>query len=125
MVGEREQQRRQQRRFRREAEGERRVAGRVTGSRKVSEKLRAVRRTADVFLGRMDNEVIAEDIEHYIKECFGLNVDKIEELKIMTNQYKAFKVTLPINEREKLFNAELWPEDVIVDKYYNRSKSNL
>ena len=77
---------------------------------------------ADVFLGRMDNSITVDDINQYISDNFDIEAHKVEELKIKTDQYKAFKVTISINEREKLFNAELWPEDIIIDKFYNRSK---
>ena len=58
----------------------------------------------------------------YIVDNFEIEVSAIEQLKIKTDQYKAFKITVLMSERDKLFNSELWPEDVIVDKFYNRGK---
>ena len=114
VAGEKQKAHRQRQRFRKE------TSGRVTGSRKEVHQLRAVKRTADVFIGRMDNDVTIEEIKDYISVNFELNVLNMEQLVIKTDKYRAYKVTVNMNERDKLFNAELWPEDVIVDKFYNR-----
>ena len=124
-MGEKERQQRQQRHLRRaETSGmaKRTATSLVTGSSKSLQQLRAVKRTADVFLGRMDNAVSEEDIKQYVVDNFQIDVFKIEKLDIKTDLYNAFKITVSFNERDKLFNSELWPEDVIVDKFYNRSK---
>ena len=44
--------------------------------------LKAVRSTADLFLGRLDKNVEISDIENYIKETFNTTVEKTEILKI-------------------------------------------
>ena len=75
-----------------------------------------------MFLGRMDNDVSVESIRNYIQEIFEIHVYNIEELKIVTDEYKAYKINVSLNERGKLFNAELWPEGIVIDKYYTRSK---
>ena len=70
----------------------------------------------------MDCEVTLQDIEHYIKEHIKINIANIIELDIKTDRYKAFKITLAFNDIEKFFNSDLWPEDIVVDKFYNRSR---
>ena len=82
--------------------------------------MRAVRRTADVFLGRVDKEVEADNIKEYIKDNFEVNVQNIESVEILSKQFNAFKITVFLEERDKLFNAELWPEGMIVNKFYKR-----
>ena len=121
VAGARRREKRQHRLMRRETEGKQRSA-RVTGSRKSHHQLKAVRRTADVFLGRMDSDVSIGSIKNYIQETFEIHVYNIEELKIVTDEYKAYKITVSLHEREKLFNPELWPEGIVVDKFYSRSK---
>ena len=79
--------------MRKETEGKQRSA-RVTGSRKSHHQLKAVRRTADVFLGRMDSDVSSGSIKSYIQETFEIHVYNIEELKIVTDEYKAYKITV-------------------------------
>ena len=82
--------------------------------------LRAVGRTADVFLGRVDKNVEESDIEQYIRDVFDIAVKKIEILKIKTDEYNAFKVTVDLSERDNLFKPDLWPEGMIVNKFYKR-----
>ena len=94
---------------------------RVTGINKTnSNKLKAVKSTSDLFLGRVDKDVTISEIEAYIKEFFRINVIRIEPLIIKSNIYNAFKITVLSNERETLFNPELWPEGMVVNKFYNR-----
>ena len=95
---------------------------RVTGTGKTVQQFRAVKRTADVYVGRVDCDVALQDIEQYVKEHIEINIVNIIELDIKTDRYKAFKITLAFNDREKLFSADLWPEDIVVDKFYNRSR---
>lgn len=85
---------------------------------------RAVKRTADVFLGRVSTDATENDILDYVKNNFSVTVTKVEKLQIKTDLYNAFKITVFLVDREKLFNSELWPEDVIVNKFFNRSKRN-
>lgn len=94
---------------------------RVMGSRKDDHSLmKAVKRTADVFLGRVDKSVKADEIIQYIEDSFNVVAEKVEVLKIKSDQFNAFKITVPSIERDKLFNSELWPEGIVVNKYYNR-----
>ena len=76
----------------------------VTGSRKSHHQLKAVRRTADVFLGRMGSDVSIGSIKSYIQETFEIHVYNIEESKIVTDEYKVYKIISSLDEREKLFN---------------------
>ena len=82
--------------------------------------MRAVRRTVDVFLGRVHKEVDIDIIRNYIKENFEIDPQNIEDINIKSEYFNAFKITVFIDEREKLFNAELWPEGLIVNKFYRR-----
>ena len=123
VVGERRRQQRLQRRIRKETSDKRKTTTRVIGNKKSLHQLRGVKRTADVFLGRMYNDVSVEEIKEYIKGNIAVDVQNIVELEIVTDRYKAYKVTVFADEREKFFDPDLWPEGIIVDKYYNRSKA--
>ena len=63
-----------------------------------------------------------DDMIEYIRENFNITVVNIAQLEIRSDNFIAFKVTVKALERDKLFNAELWPEDLIVDKFYNKTK---
>ena len=94
----------------------------VTGSRKAVQQFRAVKRTADAYVGRVAGDASVEDIKKYVLDNFDITIEDIVQLEIKTDRYKAFKITVAYNDRDKLFNSELWPEDVVVDKFYNRSR---
>lgn len=84
--------------------------------------IKAVSRYLDVFIGRVDPGVTVDDLIEYIRKTFNIAVVNIVQLEIRSDNFIAFKVTVKAVEREKLFNADLWPEDLIVDKFYNKSK---
>ena len=72
------------------------------------------------FLGRVDKEVEASNIKEHIKDNFDVNVQNIESVEILSKHFNAFKITVLLEDRDKLFNAELWPEGMIVNKFYKR-----
>ena len=99
--------------------------GKVTGSKKTEGgTFKAAARRADVFVGRVDRDVAADEIATYIKEAFSIDPISVTKLDIRSEIYNAFKVSVKFLDRDKLFNAELWPEDILVKKFYNRIKSS-
>ena len=98
---------------------------RVTGSLKTSSghSFRAAIRMADVFIGRVHKDVTCECLSEYINNSFHVNVEAVSQLDIRSDRFNAFKVTVKLSDRDKLFNAELWPEDILVNKFYSRSKN--
>ena len=75
---------------------------------------------ADIFLGRVDKNVVMSDIEKYVKDTFDIIAQKVELVKIRSDQFHAFKITVFADERSKLFDAERWPEGIIINKFYKR-----
>ena len=73
-----------------------------------------------MFLGRVDKEVTVDNIKDYIKDTFDVMIRSIEGVEIQSKQFNAFKITVLSEERETLFNAALWPEGMIVNKFYKR-----
>ena len=96
---------------------------RLTGTRKETQTLKAVKRTGDVYVGRVDTTVSVEDITKYVNDNFEVDLLNVEQLKIKTERYRAFKITVHLGERDKLFASDMWPEDVIVDKFYSYRSS--
>ena len=97
----------------------------VTGAGKdANNRLKAVARTADVFVGRLDREVTEDEIKSFIKQSFDIDVFSVCKLDIISDVYNAFKVCVKANERSKLFDAEKWPEDIIVNKFYKKRSNN-
>ena len=81
-------------------------------------------RTADLYLGNCDLGVNEEAISRYINEELNVKVVKCEELTSRNVNCKSFKVTMNMNEREKLLLSEVWPEGIICRKFYNARKSS-
>lgn len=98
----------------------------VTGLKKCEGSLlKGAIRLIDVFIGRVDNDVTCEDLTEYIKDVFKVQITAVMNLNIKTDEHKAFKVTVKLAERNKLFNPELWPENIVVDKFFNRSRGQV
>ena len=43
---------------------------------------------------------------------------------IYINGVKSFKVTLSFDNRNKLLSSSMWPEDIVVMKFYNKKMHN-
>ena len=108
----------------RENEAKQRQPAKVTGSRRSpNHTFKAAVRLVDVFVGRVHKDVSVESITDYIMTTFGVKVQEIEQLEIRSDYFNAFKVTVKLNDRDKLFSADKWPEDILVNKFYSRSKN--
>ncbi|WP_227487674.1 hypothetical protein, partial [Nocardioides malaquae] len=59
---------------------------RLRGARKGGEgaSFRAVKRTLDVFLGRVHRDTQIQDIKNYVKDTFNVDCLNIEKLEIKT-----------------------------------------
>ena len=76
-----------------------------------------------MFIGRVDKDTAMEDIRSYVKDTFNVVCLNIEKLDIKTDMYNAFKITVSLPDRDLLFDSDLWPEDVVISKFYNRTKT--
>ena len=96
---------------------------RVMGSRKIEGGfLKAAVVTADVFVGRVECNVTAENVSTYVKDVFAIDPIYVTKLNIRSDQYAAFKINVKVSDRDKLFDENLWPQDIIVKKFYNRHR---
>ena len=72
------------------------------------------------FRLKVTKDIGESDIKQYIKEVFDIVDKKIEILKIKTDKYNAFKVTVNLSDRDTLFKPDLWPEGLVINKFYKR-----
>ena len=87
--------------------------------------MKGITKTVDVFIGRLDISSTPEEINKYIESTFDIKVINTEKLSINNNTYNCFKVNIQIQDRDKLFDSNMWPQGVIVNKFYLRkSKIN-
>ena len=97
----------------------------IKGERKGTGGLIGVRQTIDVYVGRCDKSVSVDELKTYIENdievqvlgCICLNDNKSD------TQMKSFKVTVLLEEREKLLDASKWPENIRVRKFFNPRKN--
>ena len=96
----------------------------VTGVRKdASGTFKSVEKVVDVFIGRVHTSVDSDSISSYITENFDVNCSQIEKLNTRADDYNCFKVSVNINDRDKLFKPDLWPEGIVINKFFTRSFS--
>ena len=94
----------------------------MRGLKKSEGTFKAATRYVDIFVGRVDNVVTIDELRNYIYDIFEVQVAAVINLTIRAEEHKAY-MTVKLSEREKLFNAELWPEGIIVNRYYNKSRT--
>ena len=59
-------------------------------------------------------------IIYFIEQTFSIEVFSVIKLNILSEVHNAFKVCVRATVRDKLFDGEKWPEDIIVNKFYNK-----
>ena len=59
-------------------------------------------------------------IEEYCSDN-GIQISKCEAIKSLSTTSKSFKVTVRASQRDKLLDANFWPENILVRKFFNRS----
>ena len=94
----------------------------VIGSKKTqgNETIKGAFRHADLYIGNCDNDVTPDSISKYIVNETNIKVVKCESLASKNENCRSFKVTLKINDRQKLLSPELWPEGIICRKFYSK-----
>ena len=98
----------------------------IKGSKKGDScSLKAAVRRADVYVGRVDRDVTDDDIKNFIQQSFEIEVFSVSKLDIFSDVYNAFKVCVKANVRDKLFDSDKWPEDIVVNKFYNKQSKNV
>ena len=89
---------------------------RMEGSRGI---VKGASRSADIYLGNCDLDVTEDAISQYINEEINVKVIKCELLSSKNVNCKSFKITMNVNEREKLLLPEVWPEGIVCRKFYS------
>ena len=97
----------------------------IIGSKKAPgmSGLRGAVKTADLYLGNCDLSVTSEIIEDYVLKEMSIKIMKCESLKARDPNTTSFKLTLTLDDRLKLLNADVWPENIVCRKFYSFHKS--
>ena len=91
----------------------------VVGSRVLKNStLKSVIKTADLYVGNCDVDVTTDALNQYIHDNANISPIKCEKLVTKYDNYQSFKVTLLINERDKLLISDFWPNGIVCRKFY-------
>ena len=72
----------------------------------------------DLFLGGCCKETTVDMIKSYCSSN-QMNIKKVEALNTKSDWYQPFKISAVASERDRLLNADLWPKDCFVRKFFN------
>lgn len=89
-------------------------------------KISSAGKTLWIFVSRLGTSVEAADLVSHLKEICGDIKLNCEELKPKYPGYRSYKVELPYSCRKTVFDSSLWPENVLVSKFFfPRPKSSI
>ena len=107
-------------------EKKRKTRQNIVGSKRTdgSRGIKGASRSADIYLGNCDLAVTEDDISQYIDEEINVQILRCELLSSRNENCKSFKVTMNLNDREKLLLPEVWPEGILCRKFYSARRSS-
>ena len=84
----------------------------------------------EVYLGRIDPQAKISDIKSYL-DNMNLNASDLIELKILNhknlslNSTKYFMFKIPYENKDIIYNNNIWPNNVVVSKYKRPFQINI
>ena len=94
----------------------------IRGTRTGNGLFKGVVTNCDLYIGKCDSTVTTEILSNYIKSEYNIKVFACDCL----NEYegsKSYKVKLSIENRNKLPSSSMWPDNIVVRKFYNPKTS--
>ena len=98
-----------------------RKSGTIKGSKITIGGLTGVKDLKDLYIGRCSNTSDIDTVTDYIREEFGISVVSCVCISNSESSVKSFKVSVQSDECEKLLDGSLWPENIRVRKFFNKS----
>lgn len=96
----------------------------IVGSRKMSDPAVAsiaaakIQKKTSIYVGKLDPSVTGDDLLAYLKSTFGLEETfTLEEQKVKSGDYRAFKVEARLDLLGQLLCAANWPEEIVVKRF--------
>ena len=98
----------------------------VIGKRNSSaNSLHAIRRTSDIYIGRLDKSSINPDaLVNFIEKEAGVSVIKCIDLKCQIPRCASFKVTVHSDDLNKVLSEDLWEFGTECRLFVNRNRFN-
>ena len=80
----------------------------------------------DIYIGGCNVACQSIDAVRYCNSITKGEIINCVELETRSGLYKSYKITLNLNDREKLLTYNYWPRGIIVRKFYNsRGRNNI
>ena len=95
----------------------------ISGTRPASTGLSSGQRVLDVFVGGCGLETTVEEIKNYCS-VNEINVKKCETLVTKSEWYRSYKISVDALNRDKLLDAEFWPQGIFVRKFFRPRTGN-
>ena len=95
----------------------------VGNSGRASTLLKSAPRSIDLYIGNCDTDVTVVMLTQYISDVIDVTVKNCEQLITKYDSYSSFKITVLINDKDKLLSANVWPDDVVCRKYFHPRKT--
>ena len=95
----------------------------MKGKRKGNNIFKSVDYILDVYIGRCSSDATTAATETYVSESANITPTMCSCISREDSRVKSFKVTVLADQRDAFLDPLLWPEGIIVRKYY-KSKYN-
>ena len=95
----------------------------VGNSGRVSTLLKGASRTTDLYIGNCDTDVTGDMLTQYISDIINVSIKHCEQLVTRYDNYNSFKLTVSVNDKDKLLSPDVWPDEVVCRKYFYPRKT--
>ena len=75
-------------------------------------------RIFDIYIGKCWKNTVEKNIIDYCKEECNIDVKSVSALETRSQYYKSFKISVPLLDRDFLLNPNIWPQGIIVRKFF-------
>ena len=92
------------------------------GSKRGTESTIAGQRTIreiSIFVGGVNNRLTVEDFSEHVKDNLGVTPINVAQNKC-NNYNQSFKLTIRSSDKDKIFNPEMWEENIIIKPFRER-----
>ena len=76
-------------------------------------------RTGDLYIGRCEPSSCPQDILNYVENEFNIKPINCIKLDTKVPFSTAFKLTVNMDDREKLLNSDCWPIGIVCRKFFS------
>ena len=79
----------------------------------------------DIYIGGCDKTCTENDLKDYCTNAIKVNVHKCAPLTTRSEYTKCFRIKVDVLSKEKIMLPDMWPENIIIRKYYWPRNNNF